>query len=313
MDNHGSHITLDFIEFCWEKRIIPYCFIPHTTHACQPLDDIPFANLKHYYHQYNNDVSFWGGDAKSKATFFDGIHNVRMQAFRPRSIRHGFRETGIWPVNSDKGLEKMGMATDDNDLPDMPGFIIHDIKPGWDRDHTTPPPPSSSLPNTPPQTVQKLRKGSNKVVKHIRNDPTISPKIRDGLIMILEGGLLLAEAGAQFQQDNVRILQRKKEVDTGKTKRRLPKLGPRLSRDCKKRISDRADKERLTEFNRDKKAWRDEAKRLAAIEFGDANIDDDNAEHTEHTEYTEHTEDEDGLDWIDGTYCIDSTGDDRFK
>ena len=100
------------------------------------------------------------------------------------------------------------MATDDNDLPNMPGLIIHDIKPG--RDHTAPPPPSSSLPNTPPQTVQKLRKGSNKVVKHIKNDPTISPKIRDGLIMILEGSLLPAEAGAQFLQDNVRILQREK-------------------------------------------------------------------------------------------------------
>jgi hypothetical protein len=235
MDNHGSHITYEFIEFCWGKRIIPYCFIAHTTHGCQPLDDIPFANLKHYYHQYNNDVSFWGGDAKSKAIFFDGIHAVRMKAFQPRSIRHGFRETGIWPINAEKGLQKLGIATEDDDLPNMPDFVIHDIKPGWDRDHITPPPPSSSLPNTPPQTIQKLRKSSNKVVKHIKNDTTISPKIRDGLNMILEGGLLLAEVGAQFAKDNVRILQRKKEAEAAKTKKRLPKIGPRLSKDCKKK------------------------------------------------------------------------------
>lgn len=95
----------------------------------------------------------------------------------------------------------MGTVIEDNDLPNMQGFIIHDLKPGWDRDHataTTPPPLSSSLPNTPPRTVPKLRKGSDKIVKHIRNDPTISLKICDGHIMILEGDLLLAEAGVSF-------------------------------------------------------------------------------------------------------------------
>jgi hypothetical protein len=58
MDNHSSHLTYDFIEFCWQKRIIPYCFIPHTTHGCQPLDDTPFQVLKHYYKQSNNNAVF---------------------------------------------------------------------------------------------------------------------------------------------------------------------------------------------------------------------------------------------------------------
>jgi hypothetical protein len=227
MDNHSSHLTHDFIEFCWRKRIIPFCFIPHTTHGCQPLDDTPFQVLKHYYKKYNNEEAFWGGDTRSKANFFAGIHDVRMSALTMRTIRHGFRETGIWPVNSDKGLAKLGLSTDDNDLPEMPGFIIHDIASG-----TTPPPPSSSLPNTPPTTVQKLRKASTKVIKHIQNDSTISPNVRESLSQILAGGLVLAEVGAQFADDNVRILQRKKRSNTAKTKRRLKEIGPCLVKHC---------------------------------------------------------------------------------
>ncbi|KAJ5847729.1 hypothetical protein N7455_003533 [Penicillium solitum] len=164
---------------------------------------------------------------------------------------------------------------------------------------TTPPPPSSSLPNSPPTTVQKLRKASSKVVKHIQNDATISPKVRDSLSRILEGGLALAEVGAQFAEDNVRILRRKKQSNTAKTKRRLPELGPRLVKDCKKHISDRADRERLQIFNRSKKAWR-EAAILKAIDDGDIENPGD-------------IEDDDGAEmareWIDDLYCVDLEGD----
>jgi hypothetical protein len=175
----------------------------------------------------------------------------------------------------------------------MPGFIVYDIA------GTTPPPLSSSLPNSPPITIQKLRKASNKVIKHIQNDTTISPKVRDSLARILEGGLALAEVGAQFAEDNVRILQRKKQSNTARTKRRLPELGPRLVKDCKKHISDRADRERLQMFNRSKKSWRDAAI-LKAIEDGDIEGPSD-------------IEDEDSAEmaqeWIDDLYCVDLEGD----
>lgn len=292
MDNHGSHLTYDFIEFCWKKRIIPYCFIPHTTHGCQPLDDTPFSVLKHYYKKYNTEAAFWGGDPSNKAEFFAGIHKVRSEALTDRTIRHGFRETGIWPVNANKGLENLGLI--DNDLPEMPGFVIHDIASG-----TTPPPPSSSLPASPPATVQKLRKASNKVIKHINNDPTISPKVQQSLSQILAGGLALAEVGAQFAEDNIRILQQKKRSNAAKTKRRLPDIGPRLVKHCKKRIKDRGDRERLVLFNRNKKAWR-EAAILKAIQEGDiedaGDIEGD-------------IDRERPQEWIDDIFCIDTEGD----
>ena len=52
----------------------------------------------------------------------------------------------------------------------------------------------------------------------------------------------------------MRILQRKKRSNIAKTKRRLPEIGPRLVKDCKKYINDRVNKERLQLFNCSKKA-----------------------------------------------------------
>ena len=72
-----------------------------------------------------------------------------MKSLTKRTIRYGFRETGIWPVNSDKGLVKLGLLTKDDDLPNMPRFIIYNITSG-----TIPLLPLlSSLPNTPLATV----------------------------------------------------------------------------------------------------------------------------------------------------------------
>jgi hypothetical protein len=210
-----------------------------------------------------------------------------------RTIRYRFRETGIWPVNSDKGLAKLGLLTNDNELPEMPRFIIHDIASG-----TTPPPPLSSLPNTPLTTVQKLRKASTKVIKHIQNDSTISPKVRESLSQILAGGLVLAEVGAQFADDNIRILQRKKRSNTAKTKRRLKEIGPCLVKHCRKRIDERTDRESLQVFNRSKKAWREEAI-LRAIKDGE--IDSEGAIGSDH-------DDERPQEWIDDIYCIDLEG-----
>ncbi|KAJ5615222.1 hypothetical protein N7537_000336, partial [Penicillium hordei] len=35
----GSHTTFEFVNFYREKFIIPFYFLPYTTHLCQPLDE----------------------------------------------------------------------------------------------------------------------------------------------------------------------------------------------------------------------------------------------------------------------------------
>lgn len=45
-DGHGSHLTLEFLQICEDNRIIPFRFLPHTTHLCQPVDGKPFLSFE---------------------------------------------------------------------------------------------------------------------------------------------------------------------------------------------------------------------------------------------------------------------------
>ena len=48
IDGHDSHITADFINYCYDHEIWPLCLPPHTTHLLQPLDVGCFQPLKYY-------------------------------------------------------------------------------------------------------------------------------------------------------------------------------------------------------------------------------------------------------------------------
>ena len=41
-DGYGSHCTKEFLDFCDDHHIIPFCLPPHTTHLLQPLDVVVF-------------------------------------------------------------------------------------------------------------------------------------------------------------------------------------------------------------------------------------------------------------------------------
>jgi hypothetical protein len=94
-DGHGSHLTLGFLQLCEESNIIPFGFLPHSTHLCQPLDWKPFLNYKQQLQLLNNDLSFWGGRPYGKAEFLQIIQPVREKAFTQRIIRDAFKERGI--------------------------------------------------------------------------------------------------------------------------------------------------------------------------------------------------------------------------
>jgi DDE superfamily endonuclease len=50
-DGYNSHLEYEFVEYCWQEGIIPFAFIPHTTHLAQPLDVKVFQSLKHYHNE----------------------------------------------------------------------------------------------------------------------------------------------------------------------------------------------------------------------------------------------------------------------
>jgi hypothetical protein len=80
-DGHGPHLTVEFLQACETNGIIPFGFLPYTTHLCQPLDGKPFLTYKQHFRRMNNELSYWAGEAVGRV-----IRPVREKTFNQRII-----------------------------------------------------------------------------------------------------------------------------------------------------------------------------------------------------------------------------------
>jgi hypothetical protein len=49
LDGHGSHVTIEFLDYCDRNKILLAVFPPHSTHTLQPLDVVLFKPLATAY------------------------------------------------------------------------------------------------------------------------------------------------------------------------------------------------------------------------------------------------------------------------
>lgn len=157
-DGHGSHMTFEFLSKCEKYRIIPFGFIPHTTHLCQPLDGLPFLNYKQHFRRENNWLSLWSGSVYGKAEFLSILNRIREKALTPHIIKRAFRDRGIFPTNESKVVASL-----ENQLPPVSDIYISDYAL---TGRETPPedPTSSSIASMPPKSIEQLRKNQKKML-----------------------------------------------------------------------------------------------------------------------------------------------------
>jgi hypothetical protein len=101
MDGHGSHITMDFLSYCAEERILVLIYPPHSTHTLQPLDVVCFSPLATNYttalaihlHSSQGLTPFQKGD------FFKILWEAWTQTFTGKLILRSFEAVGIAPLN----------------------------------------------------------------------------------------------------------------------------------------------------------------------------------------------------------------------
>jgi hypothetical protein len=108
LDGHGSHITMDFINFCNDNRILLAVFPPHATHTLQPLDVSLFKPLSD---AYSIELTNYLQDSQGllpiqKGDFFPLFWTAWSKAFKPQTIKKAFEATGIYPPNADVILQK---------------------------------------------------------------------------------------------------------------------------------------------------------------------------------------------------------------
>jgi hypothetical protein len=108
LDGHGSHLTMEFIDYCDRHRILLMIFPPHATHTLQPLDVVLFKPLSQSYsdkltsdlHKAQGIISLKKGD------FFRLFWRAWVSSFKETSILKSFEVTGIWPMDPDVILKR---------------------------------------------------------------------------------------------------------------------------------------------------------------------------------------------------------------
>ena len=181
LDGHGSHCTREFISFCDEKLIIPFCLPPHTTHLLQPLDVVVFQPLKHFHAEAIDQATRSGCSDFNKIEFLSAITSIRSQAFKPTTIISSFRKTGL--------------------LPYCPAVVLdrfHEFStPTSDRPTTPPRSLSLIIPVSTPYTMRSLKRQ----VEYLQDANPVSPTFKVNLNRFIKGSLTQADMGAQACQD----------------------------------------------------------------------------------------------------------------
>jgi hypothetical protein len=117
MDGHGSHMTKDFIDFCYEYKIHPFLLPAHSTHLLQPLDVGCFQPMKHHHQQLLEENIWYGGIDFDRSDFLACFQQISDRTFKAGTIRHAWQKTGLspfWPrVVLDKLVEYNPPKKDD--------------------------------------------------------------------------------------------------------------------------------------------------------------------------------------------------------
>ena len=96
LDGYGSHCTREFLDFCDNHGIIPFCPPPHTAHILQLLDGVVFRPYKHFHaEKIDAATCTWYSDF-NKLEFLAALtsigaagHSARRRAGPPQTPAEG--------------------------------------------------------------------------------------------------------------------------------------------------------------------------------------------------------------------------------
>ncbi|RPA77615.1 CENP-B protein, partial [Ascobolus immersus RN42] len=95
LDNHTSHCTQEFIEYCDANKIIPFALPSHSTHLLQPLDVRVFQPYKHYHAKAIEEATRLGLVDFDKIEFLANLKTIRDHTFKESTIRSAFKHCGL--------------------------------------------------------------------------------------------------------------------------------------------------------------------------------------------------------------------------
>lgn len=132
-DDFGSHLTKEFIDYCDNKKIIPFGLPPHTSHLLQPLDVGVFQPFKYYHKEAAEMATRTGCTNFNKVEFLNAIHNIRAKTFQKSIILSAWEQSGLIPFNPVLVTQKI-KVDEEQARPKTPEFPL----PLWQCSPRTP-------------------------------------------------------------------------------------------------------------------------------------------------------------------------------
>jgi hypothetical protein len=117
LDCHGSHLTEEFFDYCYNNRILIMIFPPHSTHTLQPLDVVMFAPLSRYY-STELSTHLHGGQGLlhlKKGDFISLFWPSYEVSFMRKNILKAFEATGVEPADPTVILKRFTATTSAQD------------------------------------------------------------------------------------------------------------------------------------------------------------------------------------------------------
>lgn len=104
VDGHGSHVTIEFVDFCLTVNIIVYRLLPHSIHLLNvglfsPLQKAHGIQVVRHFR--------FGNVAVTKGDFPPILVSARTSTYPKKNILTTWREAGLIPINPRRVLDKL--------------------------------------------------------------------------------------------------------------------------------------------------------------------------------------------------------------
>ncbi|EED22639.1 conserved hypothetical protein [Talaromyces stipitatus ATCC 10500] len=226
-------------------KIIPPLLIPkgkvHLEEWYRHLQDDEWLQYKHVHGRVVNKVARLGGFDFDKNDFFEELRDIRIKTFTTRTIRNGWRERGIWPLNPQLILDKMSSPEEAFEAMVAEGDTLKIYGEAYDTIPSSPTTKSIS----PPSTVIKLRRYINKIEKSIDSIKDIldgaSPGLSKRIKTVNQGSLTLAELGNLHRESFAKVRETAERKNQKSTRRHVKASGALYVKDANRLIKRRHD------------------------------------------------------------------------
>ena len=129
LDGHGSHITIEVIEYARSNNIHMLCLPSHTSHILQPLDVGVFKSFKSFFSKACRQYMAKNvGRVITEDILASVVGSAIAQSHTPLNILGGFKKAGIYPFNPGEVIDRQLAPSKALKKPETQSFSPDQIK-----------------------------------------------------------------------------------------------------------------------------------------------------------------------------------------